>query len=167
MFDDPDVIDLLDALNDVLEDGIVTTAEKDDLSQLLSDFLEFRDEYDVLTVDSRESIKRSTGLFAGISADEKLSDDEVYYLMDWLHAHEDAREHWPLSSVYSAIQDALSDGVLDGAEKEYILMVLFDAVGGAFSEDGAASGKITNLPLDDIDNIDFDSKVFCFSGTMQ
>jgi hypothetical protein len=41
---DPDVIDLLDALDSVLADGVITAEERADLSVLLNDFIEYRDE---------------------------------------------------------------------------------------------------------------------------
>ncbi len=164
--DDPDVIDLLDALDSVLADGVITTEEKGDLSCLLNDFLEFRDEYVYFNSEFEEAIKRTTGIFSGISADDTLSDDEVYFLKHWLDSHSNVRNYWPMSEVDKAINSALADGVLTGSEKEFILHVLHASVGGSFSADGIAAGKTTELPLDLVEYIDFENKVFCFTGTM-
>ena len=117
LVNDPDVVDLLDAINDVLADGILTQPEKDDISCLLSDFLEYRDDYNYLEQDIQQSIKRATGVFAGLSSDDKLSDEEVIYLKNFLDTHHSARKHWPLSSVARLVDEALADGVLSGNEK--------------------------------------------------
>ncbi|WP_029408038.1 BRCT domain-containing protein [Thiomicrorhabdus sp. Milos-T2] len=166
LVNDPDVVDLLDAINDVLADGILTQSEKDDISCLLSDFLEYRDDYNYLEQDLQQSIKRATGVFAGLSADDQLSDKEVIFLKNFLDTHSSAREYWPLSSVARLVDDALADGFLSGNEKEAILMMLHDAIGGSFSSDGSAAGKTTNLPLDNIDFINFKGKTFCFTGAL-
>lgn len=163
---DPDVIDLLDAINDVLADGVLTASEKEDISCLLSDFLEYRDDYDYLDSDVEQSIKRAVGVFSGLSADDKLSDNEVYFLRDFISAHEVARDYWPLSQVARLVDDCLSDGVLTGSEKQAILIMLHESVGGAFSGDGIASGKSTCLPVEEVSRINFDGRVFCFTGAM-
>lgn len=166
---DPDVIDFLDALDSILEDGVITREEKDDLGLMLDDFLEYRDQYVYYSDDIKDlnaAIKRATGVFAGIAADEVLSEQEVKFLNTFINNSGDAKHHWPLSAVHKVVKDALKDGYVSGAEKELILMYLHDAVGGAFSEDGAASGKTTRLPIDDIDDIIFVDKTFCITGAL-
>lgn len=163
---DPDVVDLLDALDSILDDGVITTSEKEDLQGLLSDFLEYRDEFDYVSVNLQDSLKRCIGVFAGISADNKLSDSEVLFLKSFIESLDGAKHHWPVSSIYRVVMDALDDGFVSGAERSLILANLHDAVGGSFTSDGVASGKTTSLPFDVVEYLDFESKVFCLTGTM-
>uniref|UniRef100_Q31HW4 DNA ligase n=1 Tax=Hydrogenovibrio crunogenus (strain DSM 25203 / XCL-2) TaxID=317025 RepID=Q31HW4_HYDCU len=166
LHNDPDVFDLLDLLSSILEDGIITSDEKADLSQLVSDVLEYRDDYVYMGDVDKDAFRRALGVFSGIAADDELTDMEVSYLNEWLDSHGELICHWPISKVNRLVKSALEDGVITGEERESILSVLYEAVGGAFSDDGAASGKTTTLPIDDVDCVEFDGKVFCITGAL-
>lgn len=166
LHDDPDVFDLLDLLRSVLEDGFITAEEKQDLSQFVSIVLEYRDDYVYMANVDKEAFRRALGIFSGIASDDELSDMELSYLNEWLDSHGELICHWPISEVNRVVKSALEDGVITSDEREGILSVLHEAVGGAFSDDGAASGKTTTLPLDDIECVEFDGRVFCVTGTM-
>lgn len=163
---DPDVVDLLDAIDSIVEDGVITQEEREDLMALVQDIVNNRDEYVYYTDDLAESIKRSLGVITGMSADSDLTDQEVLFLRDWIMRHGQLKHHWPFSVVFKAINDALADGFISYAEKVVILATLEDAVGGSIKEDGVASGKSTRLPVDRNAEIRFDGKVFCFTGLM-
>ena len=163
---DPDVIDLLDAIQDILADGVVTKAERKDLLQLVKDILEFRDEFVYFDDNVKTQLNIAMGIFSGISSDVTLTDGEIKFLKRWLKETEVLQDHWPVSTVFKVVKDALKDGVITEQERAEILQILEDVVGGSIQEDGVASGKSSRLPLHDIDRIEFEGRVFCFTGTM-
>lgn len=163
---DPDVFDLIDALDSVLADGVITPHERNDLITLISDILEYRDQYVYFEDDLNPIIKRTVGVINGIAADGELTGGEIRFLRSWLHEYSELKLIWPFSEVYQMIKSALEDGILTRAESESILIVLQQVVGGAFAEDATASGKSTTLPIDEIDCVEFSGKVFCFTGAL-
>lgn len=163
---DPDVVDLIDAIGDVLADGIVTHEERKDLLRLVKDVLEFRDEFVYFEDEVKTQLNIAMGIFGGISADTALTDGEIRFLKRWLKEADLLQSHWPVSTVFDVIKRALKGGVITELERAQILQTIEDVIGGNIKEDGIASGKSTKLPLHDVDCIEFDGRVFCFTGTM-
>ncbi|OBS98392.1 hypothetical protein A9259_08005 [Vibrio cyclitrophicus] len=67
-----DVVDLLEQISDVLEDGVITEEEMEDTLQLIDDILEYQ-ENPPITSDLDETF----GYVSGILADDKLSEIEI------------------------------------------------------------------------------------------
>lgn len=82
---DPDAIDLIDLVKDILADGVTTPSEIADLRSLLRDILVFRvkrdeDKRDPLITKTNELL----GMVQGIMADRGLNTAEIYRIFAWL-----------------------------------------------------------------------------------
>ena len=163
---DPDVVDLIYLLNDILEDGVITQQEKDDLNSFLSDILEYRDEWEFYDIQKDDFLKRLTGILYGLTADNHLTSEEILHLKAFIDSFEEFKNLWPVNNIYNAIQESLEDGFLSGAELESILLILNNFLGGNIQDDGASTGKTIKLPTDVVSNIQFKDKSFCFTGAI-
>ncbi len=111
-----------------------------------------------------KAINTLYGLCMGVLADGKVDDSEVLFLDTWLKENEEYIDSYPLNVVADRLNDILSDGVISVEEKRDLFAMLKDIVGGTMQETGAAGGNSTALPVDHVDCIDFDERVFCFTG---
>lgn len=112
-------------------------------------------------------LKRSCGALIGIAqgvlADGDLNEREILFLRDWLTANENIGVCWPGSAIMAQVNCTLADGVITAAERDHLVRVLQQLVGGAL-EDLAASTHVCELALDRIDTVTFPGSSFCFTG---
>jgi len=159
---DPDYFDLLDVTTDILEDGIVTPDELIDLKEMLYTVLEYRDGDGFSCAD--EVITRLTGIARGITADEVLNDKEIHHLKGWLNRCGEWRDQWPINVVADKVHEVLKDGVVTREERDHLYSVLVDLMGGHVSEHGETAGTSTRLGVERVECVEFEDKVFCFTG---
>ena len=89
---DGDVLDLLDSIDDIVADGIITADELADLQTQIEDVIE----YGVLAPQCVEDLTNELlGFVSGISADNIVTLDEMTSLVNWLNDNPDAVECWP------------------------------------------------------------------------
>jgi len=159
---DPDYVDLLDITTDILADSILELDELLDLKECLYTVCEYRDDGMFSCAD--EAITRLIGIARGITADTVLTNDEIYHLNEWIGQCGEWRNHWPVNLVANKIDEILADGVITDDERKHLYDVLIDLIGGHLTECGEASGTSTRLAFDDVECIEFDNKLFCFTG---
>ena len=154
-----------DQIIDIRFDGEVS---KNELEELKSTLIEIqRNILDLPNIDlySKESdIHLLSGLCKGIISDNRLSDDEVYYLKWWINQNSLLKNNYPGSELYRLIDDILSDGVITEDERHKLKSMLIDFTGSDPDNgvvDGLAMGK---LFFDAVEDIDFTDKVLCFTG---
>lgn len=163
---DPDVIDLLEATEDALEDGVLTEEEKDDLRELAACILEYR----LPGVDPRQgdetdpSVQRLLGLVSGMMADAELSDAEIRYLSEWLDTAAHIWDAWPASMVRQRVEAVLADGVVTEDERDSLAMVLAALSGGAPQETGSLTGTATRSPIQTETVVEVPGRSFCLTG---
>ncbi|MCK4842431.1 MAG: BRCT domain-containing protein [Methylococcales bacterium] len=104
------------------------------------------------------------GLCMGVLADGKVNDREVLFLDTWLKDNLAYIDSYPLNLVAERLQDILSDGVISQQEKDDLYAMLGQLIGGTMDESGAVGGQSTQLPIDSVDCIEFQDRVFCFTG---
>lgn len=105
-----------------------------------------------------------TGLARGLCADGVLNQLEVEFLEKWLAANLEVTGNPVINTLYSRVAEALSDGIVDAAEREELLHTLRDFSGNDF-ELGEAL-KSTSLPLcDPAPKLTFLGRAYCFTGT--
>ncbi|MCH7687994.1 MAG: BRCT domain-containing protein [Planctomycetes bacterium] len=97
--------------------------------------------------------------------DGHLSDDEIIFLKSWLEENDEIAHTWPGEVLYRRINKVLADNVIDEDERSYLKKTLEELIGGSLQETGATSGIATSLPVQEIENIEFERRKFCFSGT--
>ena len=59
----------------------------------------------------------------------------------------------------------LKDGRIDKKERDYLTNTLKQLIGGSFQESGAVGGEATSLPVQQVSEIDFEGRTFCFTGS--
>lgn len=157
---DPDIIDIVDVLNDVLEDGIIDEDEYDDLFCLINDVNHIRRFNEP---NSHNQINQLLGLLQGIVADDEINEKEIDALATWLNMNNQIVDKWPASVVASKLSDILEDGTITEDEKKDLLTTVQKITGNHFCETGDASDNTTEC-FDDISLIPHDNIGFCFTG---
>ncbi len=159
---DPDYIDLVEAVSDALEDGLLTAEELDDLKVLLKDIVQYRG--DELYSPEAE-LEYLLGFLRGVAADQALTDFEILALRAWVHQSTLPHNKWPSSELLYRIERVVQDGVITAEESED----LHETVSGLLGSPeliGVASGTSTTLPLDTVDCVEFEGRTFCITGKL-
>lgn len=113
----------------------------------------------------KRSCESLIGLCRGMLADGYLADEEILFLKNWLDENDMLAVTWPGEVVYKRINQVLADGVIDEDERKYLTETLDSLIGGTMQETGATEGLSTNLPVEDVELVDLDGNLFCFTGT--
>ncbi|HBZ9287980.1 TPA: BRCT domain-containing protein [Klebsiella pneumoniae] len=151
-------------VSDILYDGKVTSEEKHELKEMLvqiqRELLDIPD-IDLYSVES--DIHLLSGLCKGLIADRELSEQEVKYLSWWLTQNAALKNNYPGRELYVLVKDILSDGTITQEESTTLLTALADFT-GCDLDSGVVDGLSIRLPIDPLESIDLEGKVFCFTG---
>lgn len=157
---DGDFLDIQDAIRDVLEDGIITADEKEDLLTLLNDVLQ----YNEIEHDNMDAlVNMLLGFLQGISADNNIAEQEVLALSSLLLKHRDLLASWPGSLLFNRLNDILADGEITEDEREDLLELVKQISGQRFTESGLATGMATEFFADG-ELMSINGKTVCFTG---
>lgn len=109
-------------------------------------------------------ISELIGIARGLVADGVVNELEADFLIQWLKENEHLT-CWPFDVLNKRVRAMLEDGVIDAEERQDLLELLRDLIGGK-----PAAGKAVNfasaLPLTQpAPDIVFADKTFCFTGT--
>jgi NAD-dependent DNA ligase len=94
---------------------------------------------------AERSIDELIGICKGLIADRSLSEEEVYFLTNWLKANEHTTNVWPANVLAARITQILDDKILLAEEREDLFTLLADIVGQA--KGGQITNTSTALPL--------------------
>ncbi|WP_071911279.1 BRCT domain-containing protein [Aeromonas sp. SCS5] len=157
---DGDFLDIQDLIHDVLEDGVITADEKEDLLNLLNDVLQ----YNEIEHDNMDAlVNMLLGFLQGISADSNIVEQEVLALSSLLLKHRDLLASWPGSLLFNRLNDILADGMITEEEREDLLELVKQISGQRFTESGLAAGMATEFFADgDVKSLQ--GKTVCFTG---
>ena len=158
---DPDLIDIVDLVGDILRDGIVTEDELLDLKSLLSDVLQYR-EKPYFGEEAR--INELVGVLSGIAADGVLDDKEIGFLAHWLSNNSEIENQWPAMVIRDRLKIAMADNILSKDERDDLLQLVQEIVGGDFENTSIAHGMATAFFEDLVDGVEFEGRCFCFTG---
>ncbi|UAL44856.1 BRCT domain-containing protein [Shewanella inventionis] len=160
LHDDPDSVDLIDALEDVLEDGIMTDEEHEDIFCLVEDVIAYKE------LDNsccKDHVNVLLGILKGISADEEINESEVLFLEKWLSSNPDISDVWPVPLLTTKIAEILEDGIITSKERAELYQLVNLITGNDFNETGDASDNPTQL-FDIVETITHKDYGFCFTG---
>lgn len=158
---DGDVLDLVDTLDSAIEDGVITNEELEDIKCQIDDVID----YGALAPQCVEDLTNELlGFVSGISADDKVTIDELYGLADWLNNHPDALEHWPANVLANKITSILEDGIVEDSELEDLTETCKMIAGQQFLETGAAAGMATEFCATQLDFLPSSISTICFTG---
>lgn len=158
---DGDVLDLIDTLDSAIEDGVITNEELEDIKCQIDDVID----YGALAPQCIEDLTNELlGFVSGISADDKVTVEELYGLTDWLNENSDVLEHWPANVLAKKIISILEDGVVDDSELEDLTETCKMIAGQQFLETGAAAGMATEFCATQLDALPNSISTICFTG---
>lgn len=112
----------------------------------------------------KKSLESLLGLCQGMLADNRLNAEEILFLDAWLKDNEEIARAWPGDVIAQRVRTILADGAVTEEEAEDLKDTLARMLGGTLQESGSACGMATRLPVDDVDRIVFDDRVFCLTG---
>lgn len=136
---------IIDVLDTILEDSIITLEELSYLKNVISSFLQ-----DISTSRETRATQYLQGLIIGINADEKIEDAEILGLQRWLYENDFLQGHFPYDKLLKKIDDILEDGIITSEEKEE-LKNIFEEINNPI--------KALNESI-----VTFENKSFCLSG---
>jgi len=158
---DGDVLDLLDNLDDIVADSIVTGDELTDLKAQIDDVIDYGE---LIPKCVEDLINELLGFVSGISADNIITKDEFKGLKKWLSNNPDAVECWPGNLLYKKITEILADNVVDDEELKDLTQTCKMIAGQQFLETGAAEGMATEFCAQPLDSLPSNIKTICFTG---
>lgn len=103
------------------------------------------------------------GICRGVIADGIVDEQEAIFIGQWIEAHRDIADRWPVNILYARLTEMLKDGVLSANEQVDLLETLREITGetGVFVE----ADRSTTLPLDRPEPaVTFEGKTFCLTG---
>ncbi len=158
----PDTVDLLDLIADVIEDEIISDDELQEIHELIGDIIEYGTE---ASSEVENTINELIGLLRGISADEKITEEEFHHLDNWIKKNEHISDEWIVSQIIDKIKEIKDDGVVTSDELDNLLPIIKSLAGQTFGETGLADGGVSEVFSTDIECFTHDGKTICFTGS--
>jgi hypothetical protein len=98
-----------------LEDGIIDEDEREDILEWCLRF------HDGVPECVTAGIRRLHGVLHGIAIDERVTEDELHSLKDWLIDFEVFKDSWPFNDVWRIVETIMDDGVVTKEEEAEFL----------------------------------------------
>lgn len=156
-----DVVDLLNAIKYILDDGVVTAEEMEDLIGVMDTIIEFGQQS---SVEVEGLINELLGLLNGIAVDSVLELEEVSTLKDWISCFQDTHDSWPVNMLIPRLEKIVFDGRIDSEEGSDLLKTLQMVTGNSFEKNGIACGMAASAFSFDIESFNCDGQKVCFTG---
>lgn len=116
-----------------------------------------------LAINDRQ-VSELIGVARGLVADGELNDHEIEFLHRWLAANSSSQANPMVALLLERIRDIYADGYVDESERNDLTDTLI-AISGNNFELGEVL-KSSTLPITEpAPNLEFDGKLFCFTGT--
>ncbi|HVJ24241.1 MAG TPA: BRCT domain-containing protein [Burkholderiales bacterium] len=96
---------------------------------------------------AERDVSELIGIAKGVVADGIVNDAEAKCIRDWSLSHPDAMRRWPVSLIYSRLQQMFADGHIDDTERIELREILAGLAGGTLSISLGFDAP-TTLPLD-------------------
>ncbi|MDF0732684.1 BRCT domain-containing protein [Pseudomonas entomophila] len=114
----------------------------------------------------RRSVDALLGIAAGLTADNRVNQQEAEFLKTWMDHHLVHLEDPVINLLYRRLADMLKDGVLDDEESKELLGLLNQFSGTPRRSDKPFTSP-TTLPLNDpAPDLVWVDRVYLFTGTM-
>ena len=151
-----DVIDLIEQIADILDDGVITPEEMQDTFEMISD-IEAYGEFKSWRNSEDSGATEFLGFLQGISVDDHISDKERQSLSKLLI-------NLPETIICNSLINKLNDAILESDDS--LLKAIRRCCGQSFKETGSSEASSLIAVCDDIDSINLDGKRVCFSGAV-
>lgn len=153
-----DILDIYDAIKTILKDNVITKEEKEDLTCLINDCIEFGPK---IFEDDKE-INQFIGFLKGIAADDTINNIEFDKLRIELEKYKHLMVNWPMNIIGKRVMDIIKDNVVTTNELKDLCELVQDITGTKFTKYGDAIGCATTLFNDKIDS--FSHENVCLTG---
>lgn len=148
---------------EAIADGVLSEGERQDILWLC-EHLRSTKFFDQTTAD----LQRLHAILGGVTADSRITEEELEGLSQWLEDHEHLRTCWPYDEVDSIVTAVLADHRIDPEEHNMLMSFFSEFVAilddriiasPVFSEQNTVKGVCAICP-----EITFEGSVFCFTG---
>lgn len=112
----------------------------------------------------KRAIDQLIGICAGIVADGELNDAEIAFLNTWLRDNEAVCAEFPGKQISARLTNVLADGLVTADERADLIELLQQISGNRFVETGSAESDAPAIPADQVGEIIFEGRRFCFTG---
>lgn len=157
---EPDVVQILTKVGDILADGEISPDELLQMQQLMESFLANQDG----NPGNMAQINELLGFLTGIASDGVLNDREVGALSSWLDQHNAIRDTWPASVIIDRLNVVLEDGLISEEEREDLLQTLQRVTSTNTNATGVSYEASTEVWEDDVEKIILPGRTFCLTG---
>jgi NAD-dependent DNA ligase len=111
-----------------------------------------------------KAINTLYGIIMGITADQVVTDSEIYFLDLWLKDNEIYTQRFPLNVIKQRIGALLEDGIITQEERNDLYQTLIDMQGNDFQETGMAGGFSNASIFEEPAYLSFKDAMFCLTG---
>ncbi|MBU1221669.1 BRCT domain-containing protein [Myxococcota bacterium] len=158
---DGDIQDLIYIIDQILEDGIITNKELEELTEVISTILEFgKKESGEIELYLNDLI----GLLQGILSDDILNLKEFTFLEIWLNKTFKYFNDFPLDIIRKEIEKIKSDGKITEEELLSFIDVLREICNYKINGNIFEQESVSELFGQKISNFDHQGKIFCITG---
>jgi NAD-dependent DNA ligase len=162
----PPFDEIISLINSIIDDNYITEEEYEDLAWACNNIGTYNKYYDTITSD----LQRLQGILHGILSDNIITKEELEGLKDWIEDRPDMIGAYPYDEIETLLFSVLEDGKVTNDEQN-LLKAYFsqfvDIKNTAINKDELeALRRSMSIPLICTmnANIDFQDKVFCFTG---
>lgn len=156
-----DVVDLLDAIKNALDDRIITRSEMTDLLGVIDTIIEFGEQS---SSEEEGLINELLGLLSGVAADAIITTQEYAVLTAWIESFQETHDSWPINILIPRLKKIAADKKVEEEELQDLLKTVEMITGNSFEENGIACGMATSVFTHSVDNLDWEGKKICFTG---
>lgn len=151
--------ELAQRVEHALSDGVLTTDEVDDLLFVCGNLTTVNPHYDAL----RSGVQTLMGLFASITADHQVNEQELESLQLWLERSEHLMGLWPYDECASIVTAAMSGMLLPTHVEAMRELARQFPIGGAEIAGDAVPTTVRGICAVD-PTLRFDGKTYVFTG---
>ncbi len=119
--DHKEVADIIDVINAILDDNVITL---DETAQLQRSMKEYLDAMSTSPVTLATQIL--DGILKGITSDGEISNSECKNLQQWLYDNIYLSDHFPFNKAIEVIDKVLEDSIITNEESKYLTSVISD-----------------------------------------
>ncbi len=117
--DHSEISDIISAIENILEDGVITINEINSLQKSMKTHLD-----SMSTSPVTLATQILDGILKGITIDGKINEDECKNLRQWLYDNIYLSDHFPFNKTIEMIDKVLEDEIITKEESEYITSVI-------------------------------------------
>ena len=158
--EDPDVVNILRQVGDILEAGQISAEALAGMQEHIEQFISSKDTGDS---DPVARIDELVGFLAGLAADI-LNDMDISALSAWLESNTEVKDRWPANVIVSRLESILEDGIATEGERSDLLTTVNQFIGPEFDSSDVTIEASTAVWEDQVEALDFEGSTFCLTG---